>query len=626
MQKLIFTLLLTALLFGCAEKPLRVPAKDRPAAAQQALESGNYYQAIQLFTQLAEESAPPERYRYQYSAALAMFQAGLGPQAAQLLEEMPVAQLPPALRMEHQLLRADIPLKRDPALSLSMLIRPAVDESRLPERMDLYADYHTLRARASGRLGNHMESAREYILRELYLTDEAAIAANQRAILQSLAQLTPEAVRQLRLQPPPDALSGWIELMEISRDYSLTPDEVQRRLESWRGRYVGHPASEQVLSRLLERSRELATRPGNIALLLPLSGRLSSAAEAVLDGIFAAYYQDPLRNDITLSIYDTGETPEQALLSYRQAVAEGAEFVIGPLDKNAVSQLARERKLPIPVLALNYAESAANASLYQFTLDPEDEAREVAERAWLEGYNQAVVMVPGTALGERLNGAFVERWQELGGVVVANNRYNPESNDFSGPIKNLLKIDDSEFRKQRLQQLMGQRVEFTPRRRQDIDFIFLAAFPQQARLLRPQLKFHHAGELPILATSHLYSGVVERDADRDMDDIVFTDMPWTLEAQSPQKELHKMPELKAHRGQLQRLVAMGIDAYQLVSLVPMLESYPNERYRGETGSLHVDADRRIQRQLLWARFERGQPRLLQENIMDDARNARQKPN
>jgi hypothetical protein len=235
-------------------------------------------------------------------------------------------------------------------------------------------------------------------------------------------------------------------------------------------------------------------------------------------------------------------------------------------------------------------------------------------------------MVPGTALGERLNGAFVERWQELGGVVVANNRYNPESNDFSGPIKNLLKIDDSEFRKQRLQQLMGQRVEFTPRRRQDIDFIFLAAFPQQARLLRPQLKFHHAGELPILATSHLYSGVVERDADRDMDDIVFTDMPWTLEAQSPQKELHKMPELKAHRGQLQRLVAMGIDAYQLVSLVPMLESYPNERYRGETGSLHVDADRRIQRQLLWARFERGQPRLLQENIMDDARNARQKPN
>lgn len=626
MQKLIFTLLLTALLFGCAEKPLRVQAMDRPAAAQQALQSGNYYQAIQLFTQLAEDSAPPGRYRYQYSAALAMFRAGLGPQAAQLLEEMPVARLPPELRMEHQLLRADIPLKQDPALSLSMLLRPAVDESRLPERMDLYAQYHTLRARAHGRLGNHLESAREYILRELYLTDEAAIEANQRAILQSLAQLTPEAVRQLRLPPPPDALSGWMELVEIARGYSLTPDEVQQRLKSWRGRYVGHPASEHLLSRLLERSRELATRPGNIALLLPLSGRFSSAAEAVLDGIFAAYYQDPLRNNITLHVYDIGDTPEQAMLSYRQAVTEGAEFVIGPLDKTAVSQLARERELPVPALALNFAESAANENLYQFTLAPEDEAREVAERAWLEGYAQAAVMVPGTALGERLSGAFVERWHELGGEVVTENRYNPESNDFSAPIKELLNIDDSEFRKRRLQQLMGQRVEFTPRRRQDIDFLFLAAFPQQARLLRPQLKFHHAGELPILATSHLYSGVVDRDSDRDMDDIVFTDMPWTLDAQSPQRGLRKMPELMTHRGQLQRLVAMGIDAYQLVSLLPMLESYPNERYRGETGSLHIDADRRIQRQLLWARFERGQPSLLQENIMDDAGNGRQKPN
>ena len=111
-----------------------------------------------------------------------------------------------------------------------------------------------------------------------------------------------------------------------------------------------------------------------------------------------------------------------------------------------------------------------------------------------------------------------------------------------------------------------------------------------------------------------------------MDDIEFCDMPWTLNADSPLKGLRTMPELKAHRGQLQRLVAMGIDAYQMVSLVPMLESHPYERYRGETGSLHVGADHRILRQLLWARFERGQPKLLQERIMDDAQHEWQKQN
>lgn len=619
MQKLLFTLTLIVLLFGCAEKPMRQvldPSKDKPGAAQQALDTGNYYLAIQLFNQLAEESTPPKRYEYQYGAAQAMFNAGLGQQAGQVLDQMPAAQLPLALRLQRQLLQAEIPLKRDPELSLTLLQKPAVVEAQLPDRVDLYANFHLLRARAFGRLGQHVETAREYILRELYLTEPSAIEANQLAIWQSLSLLTSDTLSQSRLQPPPDALSGWVELVTIAKDYSLTPTEVQQRLNTWRSRYTGHPASEQILTLLLERSRELTTRPGNIALLLPLSGRYASAGEAALDGIFAAYYQDPQRDNITLRIYDVGDQPSQALLSYQQAVAEGAEFVIGPLDKTAVIELARQQELPVPALALNYTESAANPNLYQFALAPEDEAREVAERAWLEGYRQAAVMVPTSPLGERLNSAFTERWQELGGLVVAVSQYSADSNDFSGPIKALLKIDDSEFRKRRVQQLFGKNLEFVPRRRQDIDFVFLAASPQPARLLRPQLKFHHAGDLPILATSHLYSGVIDRNADRDLDDILFCDMPWTLDAPSPMQGLRQQDELKSHRDQLQRLVALGVDAYQLVSLISMLESHPYERYHGETGNLHLSDDRRVLRQLLWARFERGQPKLLQESIMD----------
>jgi outer membrane PBP1 activator LpoA protein len=414
--------------------------------------------------------------------------------------------------------------------------------------------------------------------------------------------------------------------MMIAKDYSLAPAEVQQRLHSWRQHYPSHPAGEQVLGLLLERSKELATRPGHIALLLPLSGRYAAAGESILDGIFAAYYQDPMRHNIQLSVYDIGDRPAQVMNSYWQALADGAEFVIGPLDKGAVEMLAQQENLPLPTLALNYAAPPANDNLYQFSLAPEDEAREVAERAWLEGYAQAAVLVPDSSLGQRLSEAFSLRWQELGGLIVSEGQYPPNQSDFSDPIKQLLNISDSEFRKRRVQQLMRTRVEFTPRRRQDIDFIFLAAFPQQARLMRPQLKFHHAGELPILATSHLYSGVEDRDADRDMDGILFCDMPWTLEAPSPQQQLRGRRELQLHSGQLQRLVALGIDAYQLVSLVPLLESHPYERYRGETGSLHIDQQHRILRQLLWARFERGQPKLMEERIMDDVHRERQNTN
>jgi outer membrane PBP1 activator LpoA protein len=183
----------------------------------------------------------------------------------------------------------------------------------------------------------------------------------------------------------------------------------------------------------------------------------------------------------------------------------------------------------------------------------------------------------------------------------------------------LLNINDSERRERRVRQLLRDSLEFIPRRRQDIDFVFLAASPRQARLIRPQMKFHHASDLPLLATSHLYDGKKNRAQDRDMDDILFCDMPWTLNAPSSRQELKQQysEEFRPHAGQLQRLLAMGIDAYQLVPLLPVLESHPYERYRGETGNLRVTEGRRIGRRLQWARFERGIAKLQQETFTDE---------
>ncbi len=624
MQKTLtlFATLLVILLAGCVQQPSRpgtAGSQDPATRASQAMEAGDYQQAINLYTALAEESPLPLQYEYRYLSALAMFRAGLPQQATQALSEMPLNMLPLDLLLKRQLLNAEIPLKRDPELTLSLLLQPAVNDSLLQGHDDLFAQYHLLRARAFARLGNHLETTREYILREFYLMEQSSIDANQLAIWQALSMLTPQALEQLRTQPPPDALSGWMELVGIAKDYGLSPAAVSQKIAEWRNRYPSHPASEQVLAMLLERSRELASRPANIALLLPLSGQYANVGQAIQDGILAAYYNDPMRGEITLRSYDTGEQSDQISHIYQQAIHEGAEFIIGPLDKGAVATLAMRESLTVPTLALNYAQFAANDALYQFSLNPEDEAREVAERAWLAGHTQAAVLVPNNPLGERLNLAFTKRWQELGGVVVSESRYEQNDKHFAAPVKMLLNISDSERRERRVRQLLAERVEFIPRRRQDIDFVFLAASPLQARLIRPQLKFQHASDLPLFATSHLYGGKTNRAKDRDMDDIQFCDMPWTLDAPSSHHELKQQlaEELKPHRGQLQRFVAMGIDAYQLVPLLPMLESHPYERYSGETGKLRVAEGRSIGRHLQWARFERGIATLQQETITDD---------
>ncbi|MBE0509429.1 MAG: penicillin-binding protein activator [Gammaproteobacteria bacterium] len=617
-QNLFVLLLFLVLLQGCSETPVRpdVVTQDPLSQAAHAMQTGDYGRAHNLYMQLAEEQGPPARWQYRFQAALALYQGGLLNQANQLLQDLPHAQLPRDMQMERQLLLAEIALKRDPDLALSLLLQPAVEESLLSGRPDLYAEYHHLRAQAFARLGNHLESAREYLQREMFLSDQASIEDNQLAIWQNLGMLTPQALRQMRYQPPPDALSGWMELAELARNYRLSPAELEALIQRWRQNYPGHPATAAFLDTLRQRSTVLSSRPNDIALLLPLSGRFAAPAQAIQDGVLAAWYADPQRHETRLRIIDVGDDPRHIHAHYQQAVSDGAGMVIGPLDKAAVESLAMQERLPVPTLALNLAAPPLNEQLFQFGLSPEDEAREAANRAWQAGYQRAAVMVPNTALGERMQQAFGDHWQALGGELLAHTSYDPGHNDFAQPIKSLLNIHDSELRYRRINLLSARRVEFTPRLRQDIDFLFLVAQPRQARLIRPQLRFHHAGDLPVLASSHLYAGRIDRDADRDLDGIQFNDMPWTLGADTLSSELRETSRaaLNHHSGQLQRFVALGVDAYHLIPLLEMLKRHPHEYYSGETGMLSVDAYGQLSRQLHWAVFRRGSPQLMQEAL------------
>lgn len=117
----------------------------------------------------------------------------------------------------------------------------------------------------------------------------------------------------------------------------------------------------------------LAEPPANIALLLPVSGPLAKPAAAIRDGFFAAHYHrlNKLYQPV-IRLYDTGAQPALVIEVYRQAVADGADVVVGPLDRESVKALARESGLGVPTLALNYGddEGALAGNLFQFGLSP----------------------------------------------------------------------------------------------------------------------------------------------------------------------------------------------------------------------------------------------------------------
>src|SRR5690606_7224034 len=142
--------------------------------------------------------------------------------------------------------------------------------------------------------------------------------------------------------------------------------------------------------------------------------------------------------------------------------------------------------------------------LFQFGLSAEDEAREVARRARADGLRRAVALVPSGEWGQRVTEAFRNSWQADGGTLIAV-EYIDQPVKLAQQIADLFQLRQSEARAKRLQSALGTSVAAQPARRQDIDFIFLAATPQQAQQIKPTLAFQYAGDVPVYATSNLYS-------------------------------------------------------------------------------------------------------------------------
>ena len=344
--------------------------------------------------------------------------------------------------------------------------------------------------------------------------------------------------------------------------------------------------------------------PNRIALLLPLSSQQQISAQAVLDGFFAAHLGNPNAIEAQIKIYDTGLIDAEE--AYAQSVADGADFIVGPLLKPSVEVIERKAGF-FPTLALNFTQNnqPPPAGFFQFTLAPEDEAAEIARHAIKKGAATAVAMVPADDWGIRLLNSFQKEFEELGGKLLQFRTYGTETRDFSATITALLNLTNSNQRYQRLTANLRVPIEFEPRRRQDIDTIFVAALPSAGRMLAPQLRFHFAGDILTYATSDVY--VPGNNAgNADLNGVLVTETPWVL---APHPDTEKLKaELKRYwpnqAPSLARLHSLGFDAHRLI---PLLYK-KNEQFTsisGLSGNLTLGADGRIHRRLPIGQFRNG---------------------
>ncbi len=477
----------------------------------------------------------------------------------------------------------------------------------------LTADVLAVRGRAELAAGQSLAGVRTYEARGALLTDDAARAANDRLLLDQLLLHPPAAVSAV--PGLSERERGWLELpavLAVAGGGATDDPLVARRVRAWLEQHPGHPGAAFVPRTAVTAVTRPAGPDAAIALLLPLTGKQHAAAQAVRDGFAAAWFAAG-NGDVRprIEIHDTATSAGAA---YARAVANGARVVVGPLLKEDVLAVlaANASGLPVPTLALNSAVgdgAVAPPFLYQFSLDPEQEARAVARRIADDGLVRGIALFPEGTWGQRLHAAFLDELQRTGTVALMTpaQYYAPGAKDFSGPLRAALGRYGGAGERGPAGKPAPVR-DGAAERATGPQFAFVAATPQTARAIRPQLRFQMAYDLPVYATSDAWEPSVRAAA--DMEGMVFPEMPWLLYAGQGAPELWDAlrDEWQARaRGRL-RLYAFGHDAFRLARQLGSGSGSGIVGVEGLTGTLAILPETsQVERRLPFARIEGGRP-------------------
>lgn len=322
--------------------------------------------------------------------------------------------------------------------------------------------------------------------------------------------------------------------------------------------------------------------PTRLAVLLPLTGSLATAAAPVRDGLLAGYYAEQ-RWRPELRFYDTSGTTGGAVAAYQRAVADGADQVLGPLGKDQVEAVFRQSRTRVPVLALNRPDSAPPANNASYALAPEDDGTGAADFLAARSARRVLVLSAGDDSARRSVAAFDRQLQSRGGSIV----------------QTLAVVGDTPADMTGLLQAAAQREG-------GVDAVFLAMRSTQARVIAPQLSAAGLAGKPRVATSQLTSGTGKPEQDQVLDGIAFPTDAWSAGGVSGLPSAASTGDsLPTARGPAARLFAFGYDAWLLTAYLERLALSEDGRVQGASGTLRIDAEGNVMRTPAWSTFSGG---------------------
>ena len=397
-------------------------------------------------------------------------------------------------------------------------------------------------------------------------------------------------------------MGGWCDLGLEIRDTQLNFQTRADAYQNWRERYPDHRAAQFAV--IPNDVHDVQTEKGQIALLLPLEGEYLSPSKKFIEGFLNGYFnflKTSEDNRQTIKIFNSSE--DGILNSYQDAMKLNPQIIIGGFRQSEAKDLLSLETYEIPTIILNDFDQLnypERENLFFFSNSQGDEISHIISDMWYRGIQSVIVITPDHLWGLQASEAFQSGWVARGGNILDTVIFNQDTRDFTDLLKRPLHIDTSEKRGLFLKRFVNSKLDLSSRRRNDIDGIVLFAYSDKARQIKPALNYLFANDIPVYSSSRIYSDVEEPNLYRDLDDIKFAGMPWSLEG-SLQQELNIDETLHP---EYRQLYTRGFDSFLLSQNLREPSFAQNIPLFGATGVLRLK-NNMVTKDPYWYQFKNG---------------------
>ena len=421
---------------------------------------------------------------------------------------------------------------------------------------------------------------------------------------ETLAKLISQPYKKLQqCKNNADLIVGaWCDLGLEIRDTQLNFQTRADAYQNWRERYPDHSAAQFAV--IPSYVHDAQTEKRQIALLLPLEGEYLSPSKNFIEGFLNGYFNSLKTNEDnrqTIKIFNSSE--DGILNSYQDAMKLNPQIIIGGFRQSEAKDLLSLETYEIPTIILNDFDQLnypERENLFFFSNSQGDEISHIISDMWYRGIQSVIVITPDHLWGLQASEAFQSGWVARGGIILDTVIFNQDTRDFTDLLKRPLHIDTSEKRGLFLKRFVNSKLDLSSRRRNDIDGIVLFAYSDKARQIKPALNYLFANDIPVYSSSRIYNDVEEPNLYRDLDDIKFAGMPWSLEG-SLQQELNIDETLHP---EYRQLYTRGFDSFLLSQNLREPSFAQNIPLLGATGVLRLK-NNMVTKDPYWYQFKNG---------------------